>query len=128
MSEYSGYRVMIGENIVPNNVIAKGTYQFSKDKRITGTWKNAAQIEKQDVYSKRKTVIQFSIIPMNLTDHEAIKWLFASQENLLISYWDDYACEYKTGYFYMERPPMQHSNSQGGTLFYEAIEIKLTEY
>ena len=88
---------MIGQNIVPNNVIAKGTYQFYKDKRITGTWKNAAQIEKQDVYSLRKTVIQFSIIPMNLTDHEAIKWLFASQENLLVSYWDDYDCEYKTG-------------------------------
>ena len=125
---YSGYRVMIGENIVPNNVIAKGTYQFYKEKRITGTWKNAAQIEKQDVYSKRKTVIQFSIIPMNLTDHEAIKWLFASQENLLVSYWDDYDCEYKTGYFYMERPQMSHSNSQGGSLFYEAIQIKLTEY
>lgn len=125
---YSGYRVMIGQNIVPNNVIAKGTYQFCKDKRITGTWKNAAQIEKQDVYSLRKTVIQFSIIPMNLTDHEAIKWLFASQENLLVSYWDDYDCEYKTGYFYMERPQMSHSNSQAGSLFYEAIQIKLTEY
>lgn len=125
---YSGYRVMIGENIVPNNVIAKGTYQFQKDKRITGTWKNAAQVEKQDVYSNRKAVISFSIIPMNLTDHEAIKWLFASQENLLVSYWDDYDCEYKTGYFYMERPVMSHGNSQAGSLFYEAIQIKLTEY
>lgn len=125
---YSGYRVMIGENIVPNNIMSKGSYQFFKDKRITATWKTAAQIEKQDVYDKRKVNIQFEVIPMSLEDHEAIKWLFAQQENLLISYWDDYDCDYKTGYFYMDRPPMNHSNSQGGSLFYEAIQIKLTEY
>lgn len=127
-TQYSGFRLSINNTQVDNGIMQKGSYHFMKNKRITGSWTTAAQKEKQDVYDKRKAEIFFQIHPMELEEHEQIKWLFASQENLLVSYWDDYDCEYKTGYFYMDAPDMPHEHSRDNSIRYDKIQIHLTEY
>lgn len=125
---YSGFRISINGTQVDNGIMQKGSYHFQKGKRITGQWTTAAQKEKLDVYDEPKVLITFTIHSMTLEEHENIKWLFSQLDNLLISYWDDYDCEYKTGYFYMEAPDMPHANTEYGTIKYDKIAIKLTEY
>ena len=127
-TQYSGFRLSINNTQVSNGIMQKGSYKFTKGKRITGQWTTAAQEEKVDVYDKAKVVITFTIHSMTLEEHEEIKWLLSSLEHLLVSYWDDYDCEYKTGYFYMDAPEIKHENSMYDTLKYDKIQIKLTEY
>jgi hypothetical protein len=62
-----------------------------------------------------------------LTEQESVKGLFESQENLTITFWDDYDCVYRTSVFYMDAPDIQHLNTVGG-INYAATPIKLTEY
>lgn len=125
---YSNFRLSINGTQVDNGIMQKGSYHFIKNKRITGSWTTASQKERQDVYDDRKVEITFQIHPMDLEEHETIKWLFASQENLIVSYWDDYDCEYKTGYFFMDAPDMPHQHSQNESIRYDKITIHLTEY
>lgn len=125
---YSGFRLSINGTQVDNGIMQKGSYHFLKSKRVTGQWVTAAQKERVDVYETPKVVINFTIHAMTLTEHEEIKWMFASLENLLVTYWDDYDCEYKTGYFYMDAPDVPHENSVNNTIKYDKIPIKLTEY
>jgi hypothetical protein len=125
---YAGYRVKIGNTIISNDLIQKGTYSFQKPKRIAGSWKDEQQIEHQQVLSNRKVAISFSIRERELADQETITGIFATQENLTVEYWDDYDCTYKTGTFYMNAPKISHVNSSGGSLFYAATPIQLTEY
>ena len=58
---YSGYRVIINGTTVPDNLIAKGSWNMSKPKRIVSNWKDANQIEHEDVLPTRKVDIKFSI-------------------------------------------------------------------
>lgn len=126
---YSGYRVKIGNTIISNDLIQKGTYSFIKNKRIPGDWKDAAQIQHQQVLDNRKVTISFSLRERSLTEQDSVKGIFTSQENLSVQYWDDYACEYQTGTFYMDAPSISHLNTAGGNgINYAATQIKLTEY
>lgn len=124
---YAGYRVKIGNQIINNNLIQKGSYSFVKEKRIPSSWEDVNKYEHQQVNSARKVVITFSLIERDLTEQDSIKSIFATQENLSVQYWDDYACEYKSGTFYMDAPKISHRNTIGG-LRYNATPIKLTEY
>lgn len=126
---YAGYRVKIGNTIISNDLIAKGSYSFIKAKRIPGDWKDAAQIQHQQVMDNRKVIISFSIRERKITEQDDIKAIFTTQENLTVKYWDDYACEYKEGTFFMDAPAISHLNTavEGG-LLYAATQIKLTEY
>lgn len=126
---YAGYRVKIGNTIISNDLIAKGSYSFIKAKRIPGDWKDAAQIQHQQVMDNRKVIISFSLRERKITEQDDIKAIFTTQENLTVKYWDDYACEYKEGTFFMDAPAISHLNTavEGG-LLYAATQIKLTEY
>ena len=124
---YLGYRVKIGDTIISNDLIQKGTYNFNKAKRICKTWNDADLVEHQDISSVRKVNISFSLRERNLTEQESVNGLFGSQENLTVTFWDDYDCEYRTSTFYMDAPDIQHLNTIGG-INYAATSIKLTEY
>ena len=126
---YLGYRVKIGNTIISNDLIQKGSYNFVKNKRIPSDWKDAAQIQHQQVLDNRKVTISFSLRERKLTEQDDIKAIFTTQENLTVKYWDDYACEYKEGTFYMDAPTITHRTAavEGG-LLYASTPIKLTEY
>ena len=124
---YLGYRVKIGNTIISNDLIQKGSYNFVKNKRIPSDWKDAAQIQHQQVLDNRKVTISFSLRERDLSEQDTVKGIFTTQENLTVKYWDDYACEYKEGTFYMDAPTITHRNTSGG-INYAATPIKLTEY
>lgn len=127
MSNYSNYRLIVNGTTITNDLVQKGTYEFTKEKRIPSSWKDANEVEHQHVMSNRRTVISFALRERTLTEQDSIKGLFATQENVLCTYWDDYDCEYKTGTFYMTAPKINHLNTVNG-ITYAATVIQLTEY
>lgn len=124
---YLGYRLIINNVTITKDLIQKGTYQFSKEKRMAASWNDANITEHHQVSSNRKVKISFNIRERDLSEQEAIKDIFSLSENIPVTYWDDYACEYKSSTFYMDAPKITHRNTIGG-INYNATAINLTEY
>lgn len=124
---YNNYRLIINGITITNNLVQKGSYSATPQKRVVGTWKDANQIEHQDILPTRKMDIKFALRQRNLTDQELFKSIFANQENIPVTYWDDASCTYKTGTFYMNAPNFSHLNTIGG-INYDGTEIHLVEY
>jgi hypothetical protein len=125
---YEGYRVKIGNTIIPNMLIASGTYNFLKEKRLVRSWIDAKGIEHYDYFDKRKVVIEFSIRERNLEEHKTIKDVLKSQDKLNVLYWDDYECVYRTGTFKMTEPYISHRKALNGDILYNPTKIELKEY
>ena len=125
---YLGYRVIINGITVPDNLIAKGSWNMSKPKRIVSNWKDANQIEHEDVLPTRKVDIKFSIKRRTLSEQESIIGILGLQESVPVTYWDDYDCTYKTGTFKMDAVTFNHENTEYGDIRYTATPIHLTEY
>lgn len=124
---YAGYRLIIGGTTVSNDLIQKGSYSFKKEKRIATQFKDSVLVDHQQVLPTRKVVISFSLRERDLDEQDSIKGIFATQENISVTYWDDYECVYNTGTFYMEAPEITHRNTVGG-INYNSTPITLTEY
>ena len=124
---YNNYRLIVNGITISNDKVQKGSYSATPQKRIVGTWIDANQIEHQDILPTRKMDIKFSLRQRNLTDQELFKSIFAVQENIPVTYWDDASCTYKTGTFYMNAPEFAHLNTSGG-INYDGTEIHLIEY
>ena len=124
---YLGYRLIINDIEITNDLIQKGTYKAIPTKRIVDSWIDADMIEHQEVLPTRKMDISFSLRQRNLTEQDSIKDIFNLQENIPVTYWDDVSCAYKTGTFYMESPEFSHISTVGG-INYEATPIHLIEY
>ena len=125
---YAGYRLIVNGTTIYNSMIARGTYQFTKTKRMVSTWNDANMIEHQELLSNRKVNISFSLRVRTLEEQDAMKGIFALEENIPVTYWDDYDCTYKTGTFYMQAPKITHSNTATGDILYNATAINLVEY
>ena len=125
---YAGYRLIINGITINNTIIARGTYQFLKAKRMAATWNDANLIEHQEPLENRKVEISFSLRVRTLAEQDALKGIFALQENVPVTYWDDYECDYKTGTFYMQAPKITHTNTATGDILYNATVINLVEY
>lgn len=124
---YNGYRLIINGTTVPDNLIGRGSWQFTKGKRITGSYVDGNQIDHIDVLPDRKVDIRVSIKPRTLAEHELIKGIFDLQEEVPVTYWDDFLCEYATGVFNMDAPACQHRDTKYGDIFYVATPIHLVE-
>ena len=124
---YNGYRLVINGITITNDAIQKGTYRATPQKRVVATWLDADFIEHQDVLPTRKMEISFSIRQRNLTEQENLIGLFATQENIPVTYWDDATCDYKSGTFRMEAPEFSILNTIGG-INYAETPIHLIEY
>lgn len=125
---YQGYRIKVGDVIIPNLLISKGTYSFKKDKREAGSWQDGNGYEHFEHHKPKQTVIQFSIKERNLEEQASISGIFAEQDNLAVEYWDDYACKYATGTFHMTAPAIKHIEAPGNNIRYATTQIVLTEY
>lgn len=124
---YYNYRLVISGIVITNDLVQKGTYKAIPTKRIVATWEDANLVEHQDILPTRKMDIQFSLRERLLSEQDSIKGIFATQENVSVTYWDDMSCSYKTGTFKMEAPEFSHINTVGG-INYAETPIHLIEY
>lgn len=125
---YLGYRIKIGNTIIPNNLIHPNSWNYTPTKKIIKQWEDANGTIHQDIRIIPRVEIKFSIRIRTLADHEEIASVFATQENLTVTYWDDVTCAYKTGTFFMDAPSFTHINTSTEQILYDATEIHLTEY
>lgn len=124
---YNGYRLIINGITIYNSLISKGTYQSTPQKRIAAKWEDANLIEHEEVLSNRKMDISFALRERSLDEQDSIKGIFALEENVPVTYWDDKTCTYKTGSFKMEASKFSHRNTIGG-INYNPTTIHLVEY
>jgi len=124
---YNGYRLVINGITITNDLVQKGSYKAIPTKRIVNSWLDANLIEHQDVLPTRKMDIQFSLRERSLSEQDSLKGIFAIQENVSVTYWDDKSCSYQTGAFKMEAPEFSHINTVGG-INYAETPIHLIEY
>ena len=125
---YNGYRVKIGDTTVSNLLISSGSYSILKSRRLIRQWTDANGKDHYDYFQNPKVTIKFSLRERTLAEHESIKNLFTTYDNLYVEYWDDYDCAYKTGYFRMEEPKISHAKAPGADIRYSATPIELKEY
>lgn len=125
---YNGYRVKVGDTIIPNNLIAKGSYNFAKVPRPIRSWEDGNGISHEDYFQKERVSINFSIIERDLTEQEEIKEIFSNEHIITVQYWDDYICEYVTGTFKKRTSALAHRSSYGGSIQYSATKVVLEEY
>ena len=124
---YNNYRLIVNGITITNDLVQKGSYKAIPTKRVVATWEDANLVEHQDVLLTRKMDIQFSIRERSLSEQDSLKGIFASQENINVTYWDDATCDYKTGNFRMEAPEFSHISTVGG-INYAETPIHLIEY
>ena len=125
---YNGYRIIINGTTVPDNLIAKGSWDMSKPKRIVSQWEDANKVEHEDVLPTRQVDIKFSLKRRKLAEQEQIIGILGLQEHIPVTYWDDYTCSYKTGDFKMDAVNFKHENTEYGDIQYTATPIHLREY
>lgn len=125
---YLGYRIKIGDTIIPNNLIHPSSWRYTPTKKIIKQWEDANGTIHQDIRTIPRAEITFSIRVRTLDEHETIASVFATQESLTITYWDDVTCTYKTGTFFMDAPSFTHISTSTERILYDATEIHLTEY
>ena len=124
---YNNYRLIINGITITNDLVQKGSYKATPQKRVVATWLDANFIEHQDVLPTRKMDIQFSLRQRSLSEQDSLKGIFVVQENISVTYWDDKTCAYKTGTFRMEEPEFSHISTVGG-INYAETPIHLIEY
>lgn len=124
---YYGYRLIINGITIWNSLISKGTYQAVPQKRIAASWEDANLISHEEVLSNQKMDISFALRERTLEEQDSIKGVFATRENISVTYWDDTTCAYKSGEFKMEAPKFSHRNTIGG-INYNPTTIHLVEY
>lgn len=125
--DYDNKRVIIDGNIVPNSMIAKGTYSFTKQRRKAGSYTNAMGLDYVNYYNARKAIIEFSLRERSLEEQKSIANLFQLGNTVNVTYWDDYTCTYATGTFYMNTPVISHLSVSNNDIQYATTQIKLEE-
>lgn len=128
MSDYTNCRIQIGNTAIDNSLIARGSYSFIKDKRVSGSWEDGNGISHDNIFDKRKVTITFSLRERSLEEQESLAGIFATQENVLVTYFDDYDCTFKQGNFKMNAPTINHLNVSYENIEYAATQIILEEY
>lgn len=123
---YNGYRLIINGITIYNSLISKGTYQAVPQKRIAASWEDANLISHEEVLSNHKMDISFALRERTLDEQDSIKGIFATRENVPVTYWDDETCAYKTGTFKMDASKFSHRNTIGG-INYNPTTIHLVE-
>ena len=128
MSEYLGYRIIVNGITIPDNMIKRGSFNATPQKRVVYSWVDANKVDHEDILENRKMSINFSLKVRSLSEHEAIKDVFDAEEFVTVTYWDDKSCSYKTGLFKMDAPTFTHRNTLWGDILYEPTQIHLVEY
>lgn len=125
---YKGYRIKIEGKIVPNTMIAKGSYSLTKEDRVSESYIDADGIEHISTYGSERVKIDFQIKEHNMEEHESILHFIKKKNDITVEYFDDSKSEYEEGSFRMKEIKFAHVNAFNEEIIYENIPISLEEY
>lgn len=124
---YSGYRIKIGNNIFPNNDIAKGSFSITRSPRVCKTWTDLTGVRHETYYPTQKTTITFSVREHGVADHSAIASFF-SNRSVTVQYLDDNTSSYVSGSFHIQDFEWNHETVKSNGAFYGKTQITLEEW
>ena len=127
MSEYLGYRIILNDITIPDRMLIRGSYGTTPMERQIYSWTDANQIAHYDISENPKMDIVFTLRKRTLADHESLLDAFTSFRNIMVTYWDDRSCTYKSGRFKMD-PPQFNNYVEYDELWYIETPIHLVEY
>ena len=127
MSEYLGYRVIVNGITIPDRMMIRGSYGTTPTKRIVSSWVDANLIDHDDESDNPKHDIVFTLRRRKLADQEELLGAFESLKNIMVTFWNDRTCTYRTGRFKMD-PPQFLSYVEKDELWYKETAIHLMEY
>jgi hypothetical protein len=139
MSNFLGYLLKFGDEILPNRYIALEGYTETPNQRI--------ELEaKRDEYTQElirttspffKTKAVFNTVDnLEVADLQAIYTIMsdglvnATQRKYSVTYWNSETLSYDTGYVYMSDIDFQYSHidDTNNKLFYKSIRFAIIEY
>lgn len=124
---YRGYRLKIGNNILPNNMIAKGSFSVIDNDRVVEIWKDANQVEHQITEGTPKANISFSLREHDSTEHASFILYLSILNDVHVEYYDDLTDSYRVATCRIEKPVFAHLNTYGGKIQYAVTPIKIIE-
>lgn len=125
---YQGYRLKIDDTIVPNEIIARGTFSFQKVDRIIDSYEDEKGVTHEVVADKKRVLIGFSFKEHDSSEHLVFCRYINKKDNVSVEYYDDEENVYEPGIFKIEASAFTHRNVIGNNILYNSCAIKLTEY
>lgn len=124
---YNGYRLKIDGVILPNSMIAKGSYSAKDDARVVETWTDGYLVEHQIISDNRKARIRFSMIEHDSTNHADFIAYLQKNDDISVEFYNDRTDSYRTANCRLS--PLQFSgrSSYGGKLQYNKTAIEFIE-
>jgi hypothetical protein len=125
---YEGYRIKVNGNVIPNALIAKGSYKFKKISRVIASYYDAAGYLHEEKSPRERTSITFAIRERNRAEHESIIGAFLKRENVVVVYWDEESGIYREAICKIGDIDISHLNTIGGDINYAEMPISIEEY
>lgn len=127
VEQYEGYRLKIGEVVVKDNWIARGTYKCAPNqKRILKEW-NDVQGKRHVTYAPHtRTEITFNIRKRDMNLQQQATELLKNRENVEITYWNERKMQYETCLCDIESEEYI-SSKKNGQIWYEETSVKITQ-
>ena len=125
---YEGYRVKVNNIIIPDNMIAKGTYSFQSTSRVVDSYYDAMGVLHEERSPHTRAVIKFSIREHASDEHDNMMAAFMVKENVTVEFWDDETSTYKSATCKINDLSMAHLNTNGGRINYAQTAITIEEY
>lgn len=124
---YIGYRLKINNVVLPNSMIAKGTYNAVDAKRVVETWKDANLIEHEITVDQTKAKISFSFREHDSDEHGDFVAFLQDSDDITVEYYSDRYDTYKTVNCRMENVTFSDRSTYGGKIQYNATPVTLIE-
>lgn len=129
---YKGYLIEINGLRLPYidgvNIFENGAYNFQKERRSNFDWTDITGKNHHEVTPTERAVIKFKIKERTLEQQKKLIALFSTLENIQVTYYDDYLCEYVTSRFYVDNKTQTTGIATRDNIYYKAEEITLKEY
>lgn len=124
---YEGYRVKVNNIIIPDSMIAKGSYSFQSTSRVIDSYYDATGALHEEKSPHTRAVIKFSIREHSSDEHSNIMAAFLLRENVPVVYWDDATSTYTNAVCKIGDLNIAHLNTIGG-INYANMPVIIEEY
>lgn len=128
MANYNRYRLRIGDHLIDDSMIQRGSYSFKKEDRVIDSYTDADMRLHEIVANHPRVVILFSFREHDSSEHLSFARCINNKNNVEVQYWDDEEEMYLDGNFKIDAVEFSHRNIHGDNILYNSANVKLTEY
>lgn len=129
------YMIKFGDEILPNKYLMQDGYISVPNQRTElDAYRDADVLLHRSTSPNYKSKIQLTLCPMNEDDKRNVKNIIKSgmvnevERKVYVTYWNEEFDAYTSGFFYIADVSYQPMGMYGGELWYNSVELELTEY